>query len=77
MTVIKTSVSLDPDLDREIREAASRSGQSRSAWLAEAAAQRLRSQSLHEFLDDYQREEGTFTDEELSAARERLGYERT
>ncbi|WP_129668691.1 hypothetical protein [Phytoactinopolyspora endophytica] len=75
MKVVKMSISLDPELDREVRDAARRSGQSLSAWLSDAAAQWLRSQSLREFVDDYEREHGPFTEEELSEARKRLGYE--
>ncbi|NEE03671.1 ribbon-helix-helix protein, CopG family [Phytoactinopolyspora halotolerans] len=69
------SITLDPELDREVREAARRSGKSLSAWLSEAAAQQLRAQSLREFLDDYEREHGAFTEEELARARAEMGYE--
>jgi hypothetical protein len=75
VTVRKMSISLDPELDHEVREAAARAGQSLSAWLAAAAAAQLRSQALREFLDDYEREHGAFTEEELAEAGRRLGYE--
>lgn len=73
MKVVKMSISLDPDLDRDVRDAAKKSGESYSAWMAEAAARRLRSEGLRAFLDDYEGEHGAFSEDELAAARQRLG----
>lgn len=64
MAVEKFSVSFEPDLGRALREAADAEGVSVSAWMAEAARQRLRNHTLGLVLDEIMREEG-WTREEL------------
>ena len=73
MKVDKLSVSFDPDLGDAIRAAAKRSGGSVSRWLAEAAAAKLRTESLAEFLDAWEAEHGPLTVEELATAADELG----
>lgn len=73
MKVDKLSVSFDPDLGDAVREAARRSGRGLSGWLAEAAAARLRAEALTEFLDDWEREHGGLTPEELARAMAEMG----
>ncbi len=51
MKVDKLSVSFDPDLGDAVRNAARRQGSGLSRWLADAAAAKLRSDALAEFLD--------------------------
>ncbi len=68
------SISLDPQLGDDIRGAAERAGVSVSAWLADAAAARLRKQALAEFLSDWQAKHGKITAAELATARAELGY---
>ena len=60
MKVDKLSVSFDPDLGDTVH-AAQRSGRGLSGWLAEAAAARLRSEALAEFLDAWETEHGELT----------------
>lgn len=74
MKVDKMSISLDAELGDQVRDAAKRSRKGLSAWLAEAAAEKLRAEALAEFLDDWEREHGAFTEEELSRARVELGF---
>ena len=74
MKVDKLSISMDPQLGDDVRLAAERAGVSVSAWLAEAAAARLRKQALAEFLSDWQAKHGKITPEELARARAELGY---
>jgi hypothetical protein len=74
MKVDKLSVSFEPDLGDAVRDAAKRRGQGLSAWLSEAARAKLRSETLGDFLDDWEREHVAFTDEELAAARAQLGF---
>lgn len=50
MAVEKLSVSLDPELSDDIRAAAGDSDQSVSAWLADAARERLRQLALEHAL---------------------------
>ena len=68
MKVDKLSISFPPDLGDGVRAAAARQGVPVSSWLAEAAAAKLRSQSLGEFLDEWEAEHGAFSEEELAQA---------
>jgi hypothetical protein len=74
MKVEKMSISMDPELGDDVRAAAQRAGTSVSAWVAEAAAARLRRQALGDFLASWQDEHGEITTEELARARAELGY---
>ncbi|HEX3480623.1 MAG TPA: hypothetical protein VHT91_36650 [Kofleriaceae bacterium] len=74
MKVDKMSVSMDPRLGDEIRGAAERAGVSVSAWLAGAAAARLRKQALADFLAGWQAKHGAITAAELAKARAELGH---
>lgn len=62
------SISLDPDLGDAVREAARRKGSGLSSWLAEAAAAKLRSDALAEFIADWEAQHGALTPEELARA---------
>lgn len=68
------SVSIPPELGEDIRAAAERAGLSVSAWLAKAAAARLRWEALGEFLSTWQDQHGPITAAELAKARAELGY---
>ena len=68
------SVSMDPALGDDIRAAAERAGLSVSAWLAQAAAARLRWEALAGFLSAWQADHGPITPAELAKARAELGY---
>jgi hypothetical protein len=72
MTVARLAFSLDAKLAREIRKSAGR--EPLSAWLADAAERKLRSEGLLRVVSDFERESGSFTEEELRAADERLRY---
>ena len=67
---------MDPRLGDDVRAAAERAGVSVSAWLAEAAAARLRRQALGEFLAGWEAKHGAITAGELAKARATLGYPR-
>jgi hypothetical protein len=71
--VDRFSVTMPPDLGEDVRRAAERQGVSVSAWLSEAAADRLRNELLGAALDAWESEDGSFTDAELTAAASRLG----
>ncbi|MGH2880157.1 MAG: hypothetical protein ACRDK4_11205 [Solirubrobacteraceae bacterium] len=68
MKVDKLSVSFAPDLGDAVRGAARDSGSSLSAWLAEAAAAKLRAQALADYLNEWEQEHGQLTPEELAKA---------
>jgi hypothetical protein len=70
--VDKLSVSFDPELGDAVRSAASQAGKPLSAWLAEAAASKLRAEALAEFLAGWQAEHGALTAEEIARAEQEL-----
>jgi hypothetical protein len=66
--VDKLSVSFAPELGDAVRDAARQRGTSLSAWLADAAAARLRAEALADYLDAWEAEHGPLTAEELAVA---------
>lgn len=71
--VDRFSVTMPPELGEAVRQAAVRQGTSVSAWLTEAAADRLRNELLGAALDEWESEDGSFTEAELSEAASQLG----
>ena len=72
MAVDRLSITVDAELGRAVRAAARASGASVSSWAAEALAASVRQRNMREFLDDWQAEQGAFTEQELAAADEIL-----
>jgi hypothetical protein len=72
--VDKLSISFDPDLGDAVRGAARHRGSSLSAWLAEAAAAKLRAEALTDYLQDWEAKHGPLTADELAAAAGELGF---
>lgn len=68
MKVNKLSVSFAPDLGDEVRDAARQDGSSLSAWLADAAAAKLRTQALSDYLKEWEEQRGQLTPAELARA---------
>jgi len=68
----KMSISLEPTLAEEVREAAAESGESLSGWLAEAARARLRRDALEDFLADWERRHGALDPKEIERAEREL-----
>lgn len=71
MGVEKVSVSFDLELGEAIRASATGGGQSVSAWLAEAARDRLRLEALAGAVSAWEEKFGTLTEAEVADA-ERL-----
>jgi hypothetical protein len=69
MTVTRLAISFDRELARAVRRAAR--GQATSAWLADAARRKLRTQGLLEVVREWEAEHGEITEEELRAAARR------
>lgn len=67
------SVSFDADLGDEVRQAARAAGVGLSAWLAQAAAARLRAEALRAYLDAWEGEHGPLSAEDLARAEAELG----
>ena len=76
MNVDRLSITLDPRLGAAARRAAKRAKVSLSTWIAEATADRVRNEALGQVLDQWEREDGTFSSQELAAAAEALGLGR-
>ena len=70
--VDRLSVTMPPQIGTAVREAAAREGTSVSTWLTEAAAQRLRNDLLGVALDQWETEDGPFSEDELNAAAKAL-----
>jgi hypothetical protein len=68
MGVEKMSVSFDLELGEAIRTSAAEGNQSVSAWLAEAARDRLRLEALGEAVSAWEEKFGALTDAELAEA---------
>jgi hypothetical protein len=73
MKVDKLSISFEPELGDAVRSAAAQARKPVSAWLAEAAASKLRAEALAEFLADWEVEHGVLTAEEIARAQRELG----
>lgn len=73
MHVERLSITMDPHLGAAVRKAAKRAGTSVSAWLAEAASDRVRNELLGRALDAWEAEDGAFSAEEIAAAERALG----
>lgn len=73
MKVDKISISFDSELGDAVRSAAKQAGKPLSAWVAEAAASKLRAEALDEFLANWQAEHGVLTAEEIARAERELG----
>jgi len=72
MKVDKLSISLDPRLGSQVREAARKARAPVSSWLAQAAAAKLRADALGKFLDDWEEQHGKLTEQELARAAKEL-----
>lgn len=68
MQVDRFSVTMEPELGTAVRDAAARAGTSVSAWLASAAADRIRNDLLGAALDIWESETEPFSEAELDAA---------
>lgn len=67
---------MPPELGQGVRQAAAQQGISVSAWLSDAAADRLRNELLGAALDVWEAEDGPFSEAELDAAASQLGLAR-
>lgn len=72
MVARKYSASMDEDLLAVVREAAEEEDQTLSAFLAEAARERVALLGLGRLLDEWERENGAFTQDEMAEATEWL-----
>jgi len=73
MTVERMTISLEAELAAAVREAADADDQNVSFWLAEAARRQLATRGLRDVITEWEAIHGAFSDEELTAARARIG----
>lgn len=66
---------MEDELALAVRASAKRRGGSVSAWMASAAEQQIRNESLGLALEAWQAEHGAFTQAELDAADQSLGFQ--
>lgn len=76
MPAVKPTISLDPELRDQIEAAAASAGVSFSAWMADAARQRLRKERLLGLIAEWEAEHGEITEAEAAAARAELGIDK-
>ena len=72
VAVQRVTVSLEAELAEAVRDAAAEDAQNLSAWLADAARRRLASRGLCDVLAEWEAGHGTFSEDELAAARARI-----
>lgn len=70
MTVARLAVSFEPELARAVRRAAGK--RPLSAWLADAATSKLRSEGLLRVVAGWEGEHGELTNAELATARREI-----
>ena len=68
----KRSISLPPEITHRIEEEAAREGTTFSGWLADTAARRLKLEAGRRALEEWERENGPLTREELADAEVRV-----
>ena len=73
--VSKLSISFEHELGDAVRDAAVRAGKPVSSWLAEAAAAKLRSEALAEFLSAWEEKHGALSADEIAKAERELGLD--
>jgi hypothetical protein len=69
MATERLAISLDPALSDEIRSCAEASGDTISAWLADAARRKIRAVAARAALADYEAEFGVISEEEVEQMR--------
>ena len=66
---------MDPELADRAKDIAEQEGKSLSAWISELVAEAVRREGLRQWIEEWQDENGRFTEEEMREARIRMGYE--
>ena len=68
----KLAITVDPDVHRDVLEAAAAEGVSVSAWMTSAARRTLLARDGLAAVTEWEAEHGAFTEAELEAARRRV-----
>ena len=68
----KLAITVDPEIHKEIVKAAAREGTSVSAWMSDAARHALKLRAGLAAVEEWQKEHGRFSEEELAESRIRV-----
>lgn len=68
----KIAITINPDVHEDIQSAAAREGVSVSAWMTAAAREALRRRAGLAALDEWEKQHGPFSVEEMDDARRRV-----
>jgi uncharacterized protein (DUF1778 family) len=68
----KLAITVDPEIHGEIVNAAAAEGKSISAWMSDAARHALKIRAGLAAVEEWQKEHGRFTEEELAESRRRV-----
>jgi hypothetical protein len=71
----KLAITVDPDVHERVLTAAAQQGVSVSAWMTAAARRSLLVEDGLRAVEEWEREHGAFTEDELAAAQARLADE--
>jgi hypothetical protein len=71
----KLAITVDPDVHERVVNAAAQDGISVSAWMTEAARRALLGRDGLTAVSEWERAHGSFTPEEMTAARQRVAQE--
>lgn len=71
----KLAITVDPDIHQRVVSAAAHDGVSVSAWMTEAARRALVIRDGLEAVNEWERHHGSFTADEMAAARQRVAPE--
>jgi hypothetical protein len=71
----KLAITVDPDVHERVVDAAAQEGISVSAWMTEAARRALVVRDGLTAVSEWERANGSFTPEEMTAARHRVAQE--
>lgn len=72
MTVRRFSISFEEELADAVCTSAENANQALSSWLAEAARRRVKQEALMHAVEDYEREFGIISKEDVAAAMKQL-----
>jgi NACalpha-BTF3-like transcription factor len=72
MTVRRFSISFEEELAAAVSASAENANEALSSWLAEAARRRVKQEALARAVEDYEREFGTISEDDVALAMQQL-----
>ncbi len=71
----KLAITMDPEVHRDVLQAAAREGVSVSAWISAATREVLRRKAGLAAVEQWEAQHGAFTEEEMKQARHRVQHQ--